>query len=121
MRSEALERLHQAMRASPHDPLTWLWTLWVADVQFNARSFDAALETLRQLLRLRPGYAATQDLLAACLAYLGRLDEAREVLARTPVQFSGQLRRHRQRPPWLRPEDYAIRQEGLRLAAGEAE
>ena len=23
---EALERLRQAMRASPHDPLTWLWT-----------------------------------------------------------------------------------------------
>src|SRR5215472_16788590 len=25
---EALERLRQAMRASPHDPLTWLWTMW---------------------------------------------------------------------------------------------
>ena len=23
---EALDRLRQAMRASPHDPLTWLWT-----------------------------------------------------------------------------------------------
>ena len=27
-RDEALDRLQQAMRASPHDPLTWLWTMW---------------------------------------------------------------------------------------------
>ena len=27
-RDEALDRLRQAMRASPHDPLTWLWTRW---------------------------------------------------------------------------------------------
>jgi adenylate cyclase len=26
-RDEALDRLAQAMRASPNDPLTWLWTL----------------------------------------------------------------------------------------------
>ena len=26
---EALDRLQQAMRASPHDPLTWLWTMWM--------------------------------------------------------------------------------------------
>jgi adenylate cyclase len=120
-RDEALDRLQQAMRASPHDPLTWLWTMWVAAVQLNARKFDVALETYRQLVRLRPGYAQSQESMAACLAYLGRLDEARDVLERIPAQFSSQLRRHRQRPPWFRPEDYAIRQEGLRLAAGEAE
>ncbi|MGC2319282.1 MAG: adenylate/guanylate cyclase domain-containing protein, partial [Bradyrhizobium sp.] len=27
-REESLTRLQQAMRASPHDPLTWLWTIW---------------------------------------------------------------------------------------------
>jgi hypothetical protein len=30
-------------------------------------------------------------------------------------------RRYRERPPWLRPEDYAIRDEALRLVAGETE
>ena len=29
-REEALERLQQAMRASPHDPLIWLWSIWCA-------------------------------------------------------------------------------------------
>jgi adenylate cyclase len=54
--------------------------------------------------------------MAACLAHLGRQDEASAVLERIPEQFSEQLLRHQQKPPWMLPEDYAIRQEGLRLA-----
>ncbi len=115
-RDEALDRLRQAMRASPHDPLTWLWTLWTAFIQLSARKFDAALETLRQVLRLRPGLAPAYELMAACLAHMGRLDEASAVLEHIPAQFSEQLRRHQQRPPWIRPEDYTLRQDGLRLA-----
>jgi adenylate cyclase len=115
-RDEALDRLRQAMRASPHDPLTWLWTLWTGFIQLSARKFDAALATLHQVVRLRPGLAPAYELMAACLAHLGRLDEASAVLERIPAQFSEQLRRHQKRPPWIRPEDYAIRQEGLRLA-----
>jgi adenylate cyclase len=115
-RDEAFDRLRQAMRASPHDPLTWLWTLWTATIQLGARKFDAALETLHQVVRLRPEFAPAHELMAACLAHLGRLDDARAELERIPEQVSEQLRRHRQRMPWIRPEDYAIRQEGLRLA-----
>lgn len=115
-RDEALDRLRQAMRASPHDPLTWLWTLWVAFLQLSARKFNLALETLHQLVRLRPELALAQVLMASCLGHLGRLDEARDVLNRVPAGYVEQNRRQDQRPPWLRPEDYALRQEGLRLA-----
>ena len=31
----------RAMRASPHDPLTSLWLLWIGIIQFNARQFAA--------------------------------------------------------------------------------
>jgi len=118
-REEALERLQQAMRASPHDPLIWLWSIWRAFLQFFSRDFVAALQTLRQVVRLRPSYAPPYEYVAASLAYLGQLDEAREALERVPPQSAEQLQRWQQRPPWMRPEDYALRVEGVRLAAGE--
>jgi adenylate cyclase len=114
---EALDRLQQAMRASPHDPLTWLWTMWSGAMQFYSRKFDAALETYNQLVRLRPEWGYAQVLIAGCLAFLGRLHEAREVLER--VSLKGLDPRMQQRPPWLRPVDYALRIEGTRLAMGE--
>src|SRR5258708_35942226 len=61
---EALDRLQQARRASPHDPLTWLWTVRSGATQFWSRKFDAALETYTQLARLRPGWGHGQELLA---------------------------------------------------------
>ncbi len=117
-RDEALDRLAQAMRASPNDPLTWLWTLWRGTTQFFSRDFIAALETMHQFVRLRPGYVQPREYIAASLAYLGRLDEARDALERIPAQSPEQLQRWQQRLPWLRPEDYALRVEGVRLAAG---
>src|SRR6476660_3622796 len=48
-RKEALERLQQAMRASPHDPLIWLWLLWRGVLQFLSRDFVAALRRCAKL------------------------------------------------------------------------
>jgi adenylate cyclase len=117
-REEALARLQQAMRVSPHDPLTWLWQIWRASAQLYGRDFAAALDTLHEVVRLRPGYLAPHQMIAASLAHLGRLPEARAVLDRTDARFPEQVQRlAQQRPPYLRPEDHALRVEGLRLAA----
>ncbi|MBN9541352.1 MAG: winged helix-turn-helix domain-containing protein [Alphaproteobacteria bacterium] len=110
---EAIERLRQAMRASPNDPLTWLWTLWTGCVQFYSRQFEAAVKTLREVVRLHPRAAQCHGMIAASLAYLGRLDEARDHLSLVP--FSPRF----QNMPWTRPQDMALRIEGVRLAAGE--
>lgn len=87
--------------------------------KFVSRDFTAALQTLRQVARLRPGYAVTFQYIAASLAYLGRSDEAREALERVPPQSVEQLQRWQERPPWMRPDDYALLVEGVRLAAIE--
>jgi adenylate cyclase len=116
-RDEALDRLRQAMRASPHDPLTWRWTIWSGSIQFYSRQFDAALETYKEAVRLRPEHGPTHGYVAGSLAFLGRLDEARAVLERAGLKHLDP--RWQQRPPWLRPEDHALLSEGLRLAAGE--
>ncbi len=112
-REESLTRLQQAMRASPHDPLTWLWTIWKGAIQFLSRDFDAAIQTYQQVFRLRPGFIQAQVVLAMCLAHLGRIDEARTILKR--VRQQGQDTRYLN-PQWLRPEDAALRLEGIRLA-----
>ncbi len=117
-RDEAVDQLRRAMRASPHDPLTWAWTHWVGIFQFFSRDFEAALETQRHVVRLRPGFPNAYEYIAGCLAYLGRLGEARGVLESARAQFPEALRLNRQRP-WERPEDYALRMEGIRLAAEE--
>ena len=71
------------MRASPNDPLTWLWTLWRGTTQFFSGDFIATLETMLQFVRLRPGYVQPREYIAASLAYLElRLDEARDALER---------------------------------------
>jgi adenylate cyclase len=111
-REEALTRLQQAKRASPHDPLMWLWTMWTGAMQFLSRDFDAAIQTYHQLLRLRPGWLQGQVLLAMSIAKLGRIDEARNILkrAREQAQDARYLN-----PPWFRPEDNALRLEAIRL------
>src|SRR6476620_9909514 len=112
-REESLTRLQQAMRASPHDPLTWLWTIWKGAIQLLSRDFDAAIQTCQQVLRLRPDFNPAQVGLAICHAHLGRIEPPRQALkrARQPVQDP-----RYQSAPWLRPEDKALRLEGIRLA-----
>jgi len=79
-----------------------------------SRRFDAAIDAFYEVIRLRPGFILGPSYaLAASLAHLGRIDEARNVLrnARAQIQDS-----RYQSPPWLRPEDNALRLEGIRLA-----
>jgi adenylate cyclase len=59
---EGIEFLHRAMRASPHDPMTWAWKFWAGIIQFFARDFAAALETCHEVVRLRPAYSHPADL-----------------------------------------------------------
>ncbi len=117
---EAMDVLRRAMRASPHDPLTLAWTAFLGTAQFKSRDFIAALETMGQVIRLRPGHAVAHLYIASSLAHLGRLDEAREAVDRTRAEFPEHFRRYQQRPPFMRAEDWALLADGLRLAGGES-
>jgi adenylate cyclase len=118
---EAIRRLRQAMRASPHDPLTWQWLNGIGDFQLFSGEFEAALESYRQVTLRRPKFFAPHLFSAAALAYLGRSREARDALQRAQAQFPEQIERRRHRPSWARPQDWAIKTEGLRLAAAGPE
>jgi tetratricopeptide (TPR) repeat protein len=68
---EGIEKAKEAMRLNPYDPVFQLWIL--AFAQYMARDYEGAIETLRKMSPL----GEARRLLAACLAYLGRMDEAR--------------------------------------------
>jgi adenylate cyclase len=114
---EGISWLRQAMRASPHDPLTWQWLNGIGDFQLFSREYQAALDTYGQLMLLRPRFFSPHLFTAAALAYLGRSREARDALQSAQAQFAEQIERRRHRPSWARPQDWAIKTEGLRPAA----
>jgi hypothetical protein len=84
---------------------------------FFKRRFDEAASNLLMALQDHPGSPAPYRFLAACYAHMGRLDEARAIVARlraiTPLVLPSDL-------PWRKPEDREFFLSGLRLAAGEA-
>jgi adenylate cyclase len=88
----------------------------IGGVHFFARRFDEAVPKLLLSVQEDPTYAQPFRYLAACLALMGRIDEARKIVARlrhiTPVVIpdANYLRNPKQRELFL---------SGLRLAAGE--
>jgi adenylate cyclase len=120
---EGIDYLRRAVRSSPHDPLNWVFTFQTGIYQYFAGAYAESAETMRNVARLPPGPASREVThypsrwLAQALAQLGQVAEAKRELekavALSPV-FFGRL--SRQRPPWMRPEDFAHVLDGLRKA-----
>ena len=83
---------------------------------FFKHQFDEAVAKLLLSIQDQPGYTNSYRILAACYAHMGRLDEARAIVARlraiTPLVVPSDL-------PYRNPEDRELFLSGLRLAAGE--
>jgi adenylate cyclase len=111
----AIEHLEKALRLSPRErmgqPLTAVGT-----AHFLKRRFDEAVAKLVLSIQDDPGFAPSYRALAACYAHMGRLDEARAIVARlraiTPLVVPAEQ-------PWRNPEHREFFLSGLRLAAGE--
>jgi adenylate cyclase len=115
--SEALDAIGKAMRASPHDPLTWIWMIYITIAHYFARDYQAALDSAERLIRFRPDKPQAYRWRAAALGQLGRIDEAKIALEKAIAVPSANFNFHvRTRPPWIRPEDHALMLEGLRKA-----
>ena len=112
----AIEHVETSLRLSPRErmgqPLAVMGTAY-----FFKRQFDEAASKLLLAIQDHPGSPASYRFLAACYAHMGRLDEARAIVARlraiTPLVVPSDL-------PWRNPEDRELFLSGLRLAAGEA-
>jgi TolB-like protein/tetratricopeptide (TPR) repeat protein len=114
---QALAALSKAMRASPHDPLMWIWMLWVVATHFYAQRFDASVEAADRLIRFRPDKSNAYRFKAAALGHLGQIDEAGRAL-KTAIEVSSQNFEYfvRKRPDWMRIVDHDLQIAGLRKA-----
>ena len=76
----AIEHLETALRLSPRErmgqPLTTMGTAY-----FFKRRFDEAASKLLLAIQDNPGFPNSYRILAACYAHMGRLDEARAIVA----------------------------------------
>ena len=111
----AIEHVETSLRLSPRErigiPLSVLGMAY-----FFKRRFDEAASKLLLAIQDNPGSPGAYRFLAACYAHMGRLDDARAIVARlraiTPLVLPRDL-------PLRNPEDRELYLSGLRLAAGE--
>ena len=74
---EALERLRNAWRLSPFDPLNFVFLTIAGIAEFGTGRYDQAIAWLRKSERANPRFSACCRTLAATLAISGDLDGAR--------------------------------------------
>jgi adenylate cyclase len=93
----AIKHFERSMRLSPRDRFgAPLGGIGIA--LFFDRRFDEALAKLRMAVEQLPTFALPHQFLASCLAHLGRLEEAREIVVRlrtiTPGRMHARTRAH---------------------------
>ena len=111
----AIEALRSGLRHDPYAPQRYFPLGQLATAYYFLREYEAAVEAAQETLRLFPAQPFVHIWLAAALGQLGRLDEARDALAKARMLKTFELST-RERPPYTRPEDQEHKLEGLRKA-----
>jgi len=113
----AITHFETSLRLNPRDRKARHLT-GIGVSHFLSRRFVEAAASLAVSLEEIPSWPVTCRFLAACYTHLGRLDEAREAVARlrsiTPAVVAGAT-------PFRSPDHRELLLSGLRVAAGEAE
>ena len=111
----AIEHLETSLRLSPRERVGPSLTV-MGMAYFCKHRFEEAAAKLLLGMQDDPGFPSSYRILAACYAHMGRLDDARAIVARlraiTPQIVPSDL-------PWRNPEDRELLLSGLRLAMGE--
>jgi adenylate cyclase len=78
----AIEAFENAMRLSPFDPMGYFITAGLASANLGAGRYEEALEWANRSLRELPRYIPSVRNKVVICAHLGRIEEARHLLAR---------------------------------------
>jgi tetratricopeptide (TPR) repeat protein len=80
-RAEETEaHIAKALRLSPHDPVAYMWMNTAGMAKLHLGSWEEAVTWLRRSIEANRNYPLSFSGLAAALAHLGRLDEARSAV-----------------------------------------
>jgi adenylate cyclase len=112
----ASEHVAASLRLSPRTRIGQP-SMLIGAAHFFSQRFDEAVPRLLLGIQEFPNHPPLYRCLAACYAHMGRLGDAREIIARlrviTPVLVPSIM-------PYRNPEHREFYLSGLRLAAGEA-
>jgi len=111
----AIEHVEAALRLSPRARIGTSMSV-LGGAYFLAKRFDQAVPNLLLAIQEDPGNPAPHRWLAACYAHMGRLDDAREIVARLRAITTVVMTDARQ---LRKAEDRELVVSGLRLAMGE--
>jgi adenylate cyclase len=112
----AIEHIERSLRLSSRARVGLAIYNCYGSAHLFSRRFAEAEPNLRLAIQEDPNYPTSYRFLAACLAHMDRLDEARDIVAQlrrlAPAVFPP-------RPMFRRPEDEELLVSGLRLAIGK--
>ena len=112
----AIEHGEKALRLSPRDRTGSPLSL-IGEAYFFKREFETAAAKLMLAIQEQPGYPHPYRVLAASYVHMGRLDEARAIIARlrtiTPLLMPAAT-------PLRNPEDRELLLSGLRVVVDDA-
>jgi adenylate cyclase len=89
--NRGLASLETARQLSPSDMLAYLWLTFEGAANFALEHYDASVVSSRKAMLRNPGYGTAHRLLAASLAQLGQIPEARAVTRRRDLQQTASL------------------------------
>jgi adenylate cyclase len=90
--------------------------LQIALGRYFSGEYEAAIDAANEAIRSYPDFPNPYRWLAAALGQLGRIEEAKQVLAKAIAIAPAAFEMYVRRVPWMRPEDHAHMLEGLRKA-----
>jgi adenylate cyclase len=112
----AIQQTQEAIRLSPRDFLNVIWHITAAWAHLSAERFEDAAECARRAADWNPAFADAHGVLAAALAHLGRMAEARASLDAFTGLISGHVADQLAARPFRRPADRERYLAGLRKA-----
>ena len=117
---ETEAHINEALRLSPRDTFTFRWLFFGAVAKLQLGADTEAVAWLRRSIEANRSYPLAHFLLAAALALLGELDQARAAAqAGLTLDPTFTIRRYRVNTPSDNPTFLAMRQrlyEGMRIA-----